>query len=148
MESPVEDFRADVLTVLTQPAKTLPPKYFYDDNGARLFEEICELPEYYPTRTEMAILRDHGAEMAACLGSGCMLVEFGSGASVKVRILLDHLESAAAYVPIDVAKVQLVETAAELAKAYPSLDILPVCADYMGDLELPEPKRKASHTAA
>jgi dimethylhistidine N-methyltransferase len=148
LESPVEDFRADVLAGLTKPAKTLPPKYFYDDKGARLFEEICELPEYYPTRTEMAILREYGAEMATGLGAGCMLVEFGSGASVKVRILLDHLESAAAYVPIDVAKTQLVETAAALAKAYPSLDILPVCADYMGDLELPEPKRQPSHTAA
>src|SRR5713226_2038304 len=87
MESPVEDFRADVLTGLTKPDKTLPPKYFYDEIGARLFEEICELPEYYPTRTEMAILHENGAEMATRLGSGCMLVEFGSGASIKVRIL-------------------------------------------------------------
>jgi dimethylhistidine N-methyltransferase len=147
LESPVEDFRADVLGGLQKPAKTLPPKYFYDDKGAQLFEEICELPEYYPTRTEMSILREHGADMAAGLGSECMLVEFGSGASIKVRILLDHLDHPAAYVPIDVAKMQLVETASDLARKYPNLDILPVCADYMGELELPTPKRLAARTA-
>jgi dimethylhistidine N-methyltransferase len=147
LESPVEDFRADVLQGLQKPSKTLPPKYFYDDRGAQLFEEICELPEYYPTRTEMAILREHSAEMATRLGSGCMLVEFGSGASVKVRILLDHLDAPAAYIPIDVAKLQLVETASELARLYPNLDVLPVCADYMGDLELPTPRRRPSRTA-
>jgi dimethylhistidine N-methyltransferase len=148
LESPVEDFRADVLSGLTKPEKTLSPKYFYDERGARLFEEICELQEYYPTRTEMGILRENGSEMAAQLGSNCMLVEFGSGASIKVRILLDHLDSPAAYVPIDVAKAQLVETAAEIARDYNGLDVLPVCADYMGDLELPEPKRVAARTAA
>jgi len=147
LESPVEDFRADVLQGLQNRVKTLPPKYFYDDRGAQLFEDICELPEYYPTRTEMSILREHGADMATRLGSGCMLVEFGSGASVKVRILLDHLDTPAAYVPIDVAKLQLVETASDLARRYPELDILPVCADYMGTLELPTPKRKAVRTA-
>src|SRR6266568_9486312 len=99
LESPVEDFRADVVTGLRRSNKTLSPKYFYDERGAQLFEEICELPEYYPTRTEMAILREHGADMAARLGARCMLVEFGSGASIKVRVLLDNLKAPAAYVP-------------------------------------------------
>jgi dimethylhistidine N-methyltransferase len=147
LESPVEDFRADVLRGLSKPEKELSPKYFYDDRGAQLFEEICELPEYYPTRTEMGILHDNGGNMAARLGSKCMLIEFGSGASVKVRILLDRLESPAAYVPIDVAKTQLVETAGDLARDYPSLEVMPVCADYMGDLALPSPKRAPARTA-
>lgn len=147
LEPPVDDFRAEVLRGLQAPHKTLPPKYFYDDTGARLFEEICELPEYYPTRTEIGILERHGAEMAQRLGSGVMLVEYGSGASVKVRILLNHLDSPAAYVPIDVAKSQLVQTAADLAKSYPGLEVLPVCADYMGNLELPAPSRPPSRTA-
>jgi dimethylhistidine N-methyltransferase len=147
LESPVEDFRADVLSGLQKSVKTLSPKYFYDDRGAQLFEEICEVPEYYPTRTEMSILRENGDRMATSLGAKCMLVEFGSGASVKVRILLDQLENPAAYVPIDVAKTQLIETATELARDYPRLDVLPVCADYMGDLELPAPKRHPERTA-
>jgi dimethylhistidine N-methyltransferase len=86
--------------------------------------------------------------MADRLGSGCMLIEFGSGASVKIRILLNHLNAPAAYVPIDVAKSQLVETASDLARSYPGLEVLPVCADYMGDLELPAPSRTVSRTAA
>jgi dimethylhistidine N-methyltransferase len=147
LESPVEDFRADVLSGLQKAEKTLSPKYFYDDRGAQLFEEICEVPEYYPTRTEVSILRENAGRMTARLGSKCMLVEFGSGASVKVRILLDQLDSPAAYVPIDVAKTQLIETASDLARDYPDLDVLPVCADYMGDLELPAPKRHPDRTA-
>jgi L-histidine Nalpha-methyltransferase len=148
LEPPADDVRAEVLKGLQQRPKTLPAKFFYDDRGARLFEDICELPEYYPTRTEIGILEQNAEEMAGRLGSECMLVEFGSGASVKIRILLNHLQSPAAYVPIDVAKSQLVETAGELAKSYPGLEVLPVCADYMGSLELPRPSHKVAHVAA
>lgn len=147
LQSPLESFRDEVLRGLTRQPKALPPKYFYDDLGARLFEQICELPEYYPTRTETAILQGNIDEIASMLGRGCLLVEFGSGAGTKIRILLDHLDSPAAYVPIDVAKTQLVETAAVLAEAYPGLDVLPVCADYMGELELPSPERPVARIA-
>jgi len=147
LESPVESLRDEVLRGLTLPAKMLPPKLFYDDLGARLFEQICELPEYYPTRAETAILRENIAEIAVLLGESCLLVEFGSGASTKTRILLDRLEAPAAYVPIDVAKSQLIETAAVLARDYPGLEVLPVCADYMDELRLPSPKRPAQRTA-
>jgi dimethylhistidine N-methyltransferase len=147
LESPLDDFRADVLHGLSQPAKTLLPKYFYDDTGARLFEQISELPEYYPTRTEIGILRERAGEIGELLGIGCMLVEFGSGEATKIRILLDHLQEPAAYVPIDVAKTQLVEVAARLVKAYPGLEILPVCADYMGALELPVPRASVARTS-
>jgi len=148
LESPIESFREEVLQGLTQPVKVLPPKFFYDDFGARLFEQICELPEYYPTRTETAILRQHIGEIADLIGDECLLVEFGSGASTKTRILLDQIRSPAGYVPIDVAKGQLVETAAILSRAYPGLDVLPVCADYMGDLRLPKPQRRPQRVVA
>jgi len=148
LESPIESFREEVLRGLTQPQKMLPPKFFYDERGARLFEQICELPEYYPTRTETALLLRHSSEIADLLGDGCLLVEFGSGASTKTRILLDRLRSPAGYVPIDVAKSQLVETAAVLSRAYPGLAVLPVCADYMGELRLPKPERRPQRIVA
>ncbi len=147
LESPLDDFRADVLDGLSRPAKALLPKYFYDERGARIFEQICELPEYYPTRTEMDILRERGAEIGELLGTACMLLEFGSGEATKIRILLDHLQEPAAYVPIDVAKAQLVEVAARLVRSYPGLEVLPVCADYMGELELPVPQAAVARTA-
>jgi dimethylhistidine N-methyltransferase len=148
LESPVESFREEVLRGLTLPQKALPPKFFYDDEGARLFEEICEVPEYYPTRTELAILRINATEIASLLGPGCLLVEFGSGAGTKIRILLDALERPAGYVPIDVAKTQLIESAAVLAQTYPNLQVLPVCADYMGHLRLPKPTLPVARTVA
>jgi dimethylhistidine N-methyltransferase len=148
LESPVESFREEVLRGLTRPHKALPPKFFYDDEGAQLFEDICEAPEYYPTRTEIAILRKNAAEIAALLGPGCLLVEFGSGAGAKIRILLDALDSPAGYVPIDVAKTQLIESAEVLARAYPGLEVLPVCADYMGELHLPTPTLPVTRTVA
>ena len=148
LEPPVESFREEVLEGLRRPHKALPPKFFYDDAGAELFEQICELPEYYPTRTETAILRENIGQITSLLGAGCLLVEFGSGTSTKTRIILDELASPAAYVPIDVARSQLIQTAAVLARAYPGLDVLPVCADYMSRLELPSPRRAVARTAA
>jgi dimethylhistidine N-methyltransferase len=141
----VED---EVLNGLRQPAKTLPCKLFYDERGSQLFEEICELEEYYPTRTELGILTRHVDEMAALIGPRARLVELGSGSSTKTRILLDHLEDPVAYVPIDISRSALLDAARTLAEAYPRLEILAVCADYTQDFALPEPSRPAARTVA
>jgi len=136
-----EDLTSEVCRGLAATPKRLPSKFFYDAEGSRLFDRICELPEYYPTRTEMAIMQQHLDEMVACLGPRCLLVEMGSGSSTKTRLLLDRLEDPVAYVPLDISREHLLKSAAELAARYPELPILPVCADYLQDYELPEPER-------
>lgn len=128
---------AEVVRGLTASRKTLPPKLFYDAEGARLFERICELDEYYLTRSELEILRAHAADIAQRAGAGCALVEYGSGAGIKVRLLLDALEAPRAYVPIDISSEQLARVSAELAAAYPRVAIRPVCADYTSHFRLP-----------
>jgi len=130
-------FRAEVLDGLRLSQKELPCKYLYDVRGARLFEEICELPEYYPTRTEMAIMDRQVCEMADRLGPHCLVIEFGSGAGVKTRILLEALHDPSAYVPIDIACEQLAEAADSLREEFPDLDVHPICADYTDTYELP-----------
>src|SRR5579862_6122658 len=97
----------EVLRGLRSRPKTLPAKLFYDARGARLFEQICELDEYYLTRAELQILRDHADEIAELSGPGCALVEYGSGAAVKTRLILDALHAPAAYEPIDISGEQL-----------------------------------------
>jgi dimethylhistidine N-methyltransferase len=134
-----EGFRRDVLAGLSQPVKSLPCKYLYDKEGARWFEAICELEEYYPTRTEVAILRQNMKEIVSLLGPNCCLVELGSGSSFKTRLLLDHLQRPAGYIPVDVAREQLLECSAGLAEDYPGLEVLPVCADYTQPFILPGP---------
>ena len=129
-------FADDVIAGLSRPQKELPPKYFYDERGSALFEAICELPEYYPTRTETAIMRAHAPDMARRLGSGCALIEFGSGSSRKTRILIGEL-APVAYIPIDIAAEQLKASSVALAQAFPGLPIVAVCADYTRPLELP-----------
>jgi dimethylhistidine N-methyltransferase len=131
------DFRADVLRGLRRPHKRLPCKYFYDDAGSRLFDRICELPEYYPTRTELALLRDHAPAMAERLGAGCLVVEYGSGSGNKTRLLLDALERPAAYLPVDIAREHLLRSAQALATEYPGLAVRPVCADFARPFALP-----------
>jgi dimethylhistidine N-methyltransferase len=131
-------FQADVLEGLQKPAKTLPCKYFYDARGSRLFEEICALAEYYPTRTELAILKRHVTEMAALLGPRCLLIEFGSGAGTKTRLLLDHLSDPAAYVPVDISRDSLRRSARLLAIRYPNLAVHPLCVDFAASFSLPE----------
>ena len=127
----------DVLCGLTASRKTLPPKLFYDEAGARLFERICTLDEYYLTRTELAILRSAVDEIGERVGPRAALVEYGSGAGVKVRLLLDALRQAAAYVPIDISHEQLARVSSELAGDYPAVVIRPLCADYTRPLSLP-----------
>jgi dimethylhistidine N-methyltransferase len=130
-------FLDDVLAGLARPRKTLPPKYFYDARGCALFEKICELPEYYPTRTELAIMREHAGAMAKFLGPGCQLIEFGSGSSTKTRILIERLQPPL-YLPVDIADGAMRAAAAGLARAFPWLNITGVCADYTRPLTLPE----------
>lgn len=138
-EPSTSDFRADVLAGLTNRPKTLPCKYFYDSRGCQLFEQICELEEYYLTRTELDIMERFSSEMAAAIGPGCMLVEFGSGSSRKTRLLLDQLESPSAYVPVDIAFDHLRESATDLARQYPDVEVVPVCADFCEPFQLPTP---------
>src|SRR3954452_10628714 len=103
-------FLEDVLDGLSQSQKTLPAKYFYDERGSRLFDEICELEEYYLTRCELAVLRERAGEMAGRLGPGCALIEDGSGSSLKTRLLLDRLDRPAAYVPVDISGEHLLRS--------------------------------------
>ena len=130
-------FRDEVLAGLALPQKAIPPKYFYDDRGSKLFEAICELPEYYPTRTEMAIMERYAGEIVRLLGRDTQLVEFGSGASVKTRLLVESLEPSL-YVPIDIAEGELREACAGLARRFPWLNINAVVADFARPLRLPE----------
>lgn len=121
--------------------RQLPCKYFYDAEGARLFEQICELPEYYPTRTEVGILKQHLPEMAKLIGANARIVEYGSGAGTKIRLLLDALREPVAYTPIDISREQLAAAAEELQRDFAELEIQPVCADYSSALTLPSPQR-------
>jgi dimethylhistidine N-methyltransferase len=129
---------AEVLAGLRRRRKRLPCKYFYEAEGSRLFDRICELDEYYLTRTELAIMHRHAGEMAAAIGGRATLIEYGSGSSTKTRVLLDRLEAPAAYVPIDISGEHLRQSAASLARAYRHVDVIPVCADYTTHFHLPE----------
>lgn len=136
----VTDELGEILAGLDASQKTISPKYFYDERGSRLFDRICELPEYYPTRTEISILETYAEEMVAMIGPQASLIEFGSGSSRKVRILLQHLRELAAYVPVDISKDHLVASAAEIAKDFPHIEVLPVAADFTHPFELPNPR--------
>ena len=133
---PRDEFRADVLAGLTGPHKAIPCKYLYDARGSALFEAICRLPEYYPTRTEEKILRRHAAEIAAYAQGLRELVEFGSGSSRKTRILLDAMAGLRRYLPIDVSREHLAQSAAAIAADYPRLAVDGICADYMDPRQL------------
>jgi dimethylhistidine N-methyltransferase len=138
---------SDVLRGLSRAQKQLPCKYFYDARGSALFEQICETDEYYPTRTELAIMQQNAVEMAELLGVGCMLIEYGSGSSIKTRLLLDELKAPAGYVPIDISDEHLRATAANLNALYPDLEVLPVSADFTDTFALPNPRRAVRRRA-
>lgn len=127
----------DALAGLTAPQKSLPPKWFYDRRGSELFERITDLPEYYPTRTEAAILRDNAADLAGVVPRGGALIELGSGASVKTRTLLAAGGHFGAYVPIDISEDFLMTTADDLRTRFPALAIHPVARDFTGPVTLP-----------
>ena len=131
------DFHDDVVAGLSLPQKSLSPKYFYDAEGSRLFEAICELAEYYPTRTEIGLLRGAADEIAASLPAGAALVEFGSGASVKTRILLDAAPQLGAYVPVDISRDALDAAAQAIGRDYPHLTVAPLAEDFTTALSLP-----------
>jgi dimethylhistidine N-methyltransferase len=136
--------RAELLAGLQLPQKKINPKYFYDARGSELFEQITELQEYYPTRTEMDILNSYADEIAAYCGSDCVLIEPGSGSSEKVRLLLDSIKPAA-YVPVDISADFLYESALKLGREFPWLNVHAICADFADQwqarTELPEGRR-------
>jgi L-histidine Nalpha-methyltransferase len=131
------DLTDSVLAGLKKPEKELSPVWFYDELGSFLFDNICELPEYYLTRTEMAIMRQHATEMAHHIGRDAVIIELGSGTSAKTRLLLDQVEMPATYVPVDIAREHLLDAAGALARDYPDLRVLPVCANFAQPFDLP-----------
>ena len=143
-----KQFRRDVLAGLSKPNKTLPCKYFYDEAGSRLFDRICELDEYYLTRTELEIMAEHATEMAAEFGPECVLVEYGSGSSLKTRLLLDQLDDRSVYVPVDISREHLKQTAIGLKEQYADLAIRPVCADFTKPFDLPKLPKQRGRTIA
>ena len=130
-------FAEAVLDGLDRPRKQLPFRFLYDARGSRLFDKICQQPEYYPTRTERDILEDHAADIAALAGPGAQLVELGSGAGRKVGLLLDALAEPAAYIPVDISRDALIPAAGEVARRYPGLPVHAVWADFSAPFELP-----------
>src|SRR6516165_10217284 len=130
-------FGRDVIAGLTARPKTLPPKYFYDEAGAQLFEAITATPEYYPTRCEMEILRDRASEIAQFTPQGSALVEFGSGSSRKARLVLAATPGIAAYVPVDISSKMLADEAQTLRRDWPHLRVIPVEADFSEPFTLP-----------
>ncbi|GGE28464.1 dimethylhistidine N-methyltransferase [Agaricicola taiwanensis] len=132
-----DTFLHDVLTGLSGQPKSLPSRWLYDDRGCELFEDITALEEYYPTRTETAILRSHAADMAAFCGAGPVLLEYGAGAAVKTEILMAALEAPKLYVPIDIAADFLTLTARRFSARFPGVAVRPVAADFTHDFDLP-----------
>jgi dimethylhistidine N-methyltransferase len=137
LDATTSAFAADVAEALSQHPKKLSPKYFYDAAGSELFEQITRLPEYYPTRTELEILRARGSDIRAIIPKGAALVEFGAGATTKVRLLLNECEFGA-YVPVDISGDFLNAQAAELRTDFPALNVYPVTADFTAPFELPD----------
>lgn len=146
LEPAEDDLLGDVLAGLSATPKRLPSKYFYDATGSRLFERICEQPEYYLTRTELQILREHAGDMADALGPDVRLVEYGSGAGLKTRQLLRALRDPVAYVPVEISRSALLASVDRLAGEFPGIEMLPVCADFTQRVALPEPGRTPRRT--
>ena len=130
-------FAAEMRACLSSRPRRISPKWFYDERGSRLFDAICELPEYYPTRTELSILANNASEISAHMGACAEIVEFGAGSLRKVRLLLDAMERPARYLPIDISGEHMARCAAELQRDYPGLEVQPVIADYTQRLLLP-----------
>ena len=147
-EPSLDEFRSGVIDGLSAPRKFISSKFLYDARGSRLFDDICELPEYYPTRTETGILERHASDIARLLGPRTRLVEFGSGAGTKIRILLDALDRPAVYLPVDTSRDHLVAASTDLARTFPELRIAPVCADYTAPFALPDVPGVAHETTA
>ena len=134
---PVRDFASDLLAALGTTPRSIAPKYFYDSEGSKLFDQICDLPEYYPTRTEIQILKDRVGEIATHIGPNAELVEFGAGSLTKVRLLLDAMQAPKRYIPIDISGEHLESAASALKADYPQLQVKPLVADYTQAFYLP-----------
>lgn len=143
-EPKLESFRDHVLEGLARPQKELSSKFLYDERGSVLFDKICDTEDYYSTRTELSIMRRYGEEMADAVGPRALLVEYGSGASTKILLLLQVLRDIAAYVPLDISREFLLDAAREVAVEHPDLEVLPVCADFTAEFDLPKPAKPAS----
>ena len=130
---------SEIVDGLSAPQKQVSPKYFYDERGSQLFDEITKLPEYYLTNTELGIMRDNIAEIVEMVGQQASLIEFGSGSSMKTRVLLKHLSELAAYVPVDISNEHLHASADEIRSEFPHIDVLPVVADFTKQFKLPTP---------
>lgn len=135
----------EVLEGLGKSRKELPCKYFYDERGSQLFDQICELDDYYLTRTELKIMKMYIDEMSDVLGDKLMFIEYGSGSSEKIKIILDHIKGIDVYIPIDISGDHLVKSAAQIASSYKNLEVIPLCADYNKPFEIPQPKREIKH---
>ena len=138
----VTDFEREMLVALSTRPKCISPKYFYDAAGSRLFDRICDLPEYYPTRTEVGLLARHAREMTALFGPGADLVEFGAGSVTKVRLLLDAWEHPGRFIPVDISAEHLADASAQLCRDYPGLQVMPLAADFTRPLALPPQTRR------
>ena len=134
-------FLNDVRDGLRRMPKSLPCKYFYDSTGSALFDKICELPEYYLTRVELLIMRQHAEAIGRHIGGGVLLIEYGSGSGIKSRLLLNNVPAPVFYVPIDISREHMEQSEARLALEFPHVEILPVCADFTHSFEVPEPSR-------
>ncbi|HVP86128.1 MAG TPA: L-histidine N(alpha)-methyltransferase [Rhizomicrobium sp.] len=144
IDEAAEEFARDLVDGLQRKQKKIACKYFYDARGSELFDRICRLPEYYQTRTEMALLRDHAGEIARLMGRNVELVEFGAGSLAKVRILLDALETPQSYVPIDISGEYLLDVAVGLEEDYPDMTLRPVIADFTQAIDLPKKEAAVS----
>lgn len=142
-----EEILSEVIEGLSLSPKRLPCKLFYDEKGSALFDKICNLDEYYPTRTELKIMEDNIEEMSSLLGEGTLLIELGSGSSIKIRLLLDNIPGLAGYVPIDISATHLIQSSNELKELYPHIDIFPLAADYTKEFKLPEIGKPYDHKA-
>jgi len=145
---PADEMLAEILQGLESPDRHLPSRYLYDELGAELFEVICEQAEYYIPRTELAIMRQALPELAARVGQRAMVFEPGSGAGAKTRLLLQSLDKPSTYVPIDISREQLIATTLQLRRDFPEIEILPVCADFLREFELPVTTRRVDCTIA
>lgn len=128
-----------IVNGLSAPQKQISPKYFYDARGSKLFDDITRLPEYYLTYAELGIMWDNIAEIVELVGKQASLIEFGSGSSLKTRILLEHLSELAAYVPVDISEEHLHASANQIRDEFPHVDVLPVVADFTQEFSLPAP---------
>ncbi|MBY0510679.1 MAG: L-histidine N(alpha)-methyltransferase [Rhodospirillaceae bacterium] len=131
------DFRRDVFEGLARAHKAIPCKYFYDERGIELFDAICHTPEYYPTRTEMSLLKKHAKDIGALAGPGVNVIEFGTGSSAKAELLLSGIDTPASYIPVDIASASLANEAAAMSQRYPDLTVAPVFADFTLPFALP-----------